>query len=407
LTRRQRGEGSVFQRSDGRWTASLDLGWRDGKRRRKVVYGKTQREVVKKLADVKKQVAIHGDIPTAGITLEAWLRKWLTEICPTKQRMRPKTLRDYRSWVEQYIIPPIGKVRVDKLTPAHVRAVRSYVIGERGLSSTTALHAHAALSVALNDAMREGIVGRNVAVLVERPPKEPNMQRALSAPEVIALLRHVASDRYGSRWLAGLLLGARQGELLGLEWDRLDLQRATVDLSWQLQQIPYRHGCRTPCGRKADRCPERTLATLPGFEYRRLDGNMCLQRPKTAGSVRLIPLPGPLVTALEMRRQQYLDERDGYKIDHGLVWPRPDGRPTAAKSDAAAWRQALVATGIPPVKQHAARHTTATLLLALGVPQEIIMSILGHTEAVTTRGYQHVDLTMQRAALTQLASKLE
>jgi integrase len=407
MVRRQRGEGSVYQRSDGQWVATLDLGWRDGIRRRKVLYGRTQKIAIKKLNDAKRDVATHGDIPTAGTTLEKWLRTWLEDICPTKQRMRPKTLRDYRSWVEQYIIPPIGKTRIDKLGPAHVRAVRAYVINDKGLSSTTAMHAHAALSVALNDAMREGIISRNVAELVERPPKEPGTQRSLSMPEVTKLLKHVEPDRYGSRWLAGLLLGARQGELLGLEWNRLDLQDGTVDLSWQLQRIPYTHGCNDPCGKKPYHCPAKKPDVLPGFEYRQLDGNLCLQRPKTDKSTRLIPLPPPLVTALEMHHKRYLLERVGYGTDHGLVWPRPDGRPTAAKSDGEAWKAHLKAVGIEPTKQHAARHTTATLLLAIGVPQEIIMSILGHSEAVTTRGYQHVDLTMQRAALAQLASKLE
>jgi integrase len=404
--RRQRGEGSVYQRKDGLWVGEIDLGWRDGKRRRKVVYDRTQRAAIKKLNDVKARIAKHGDIPTAGMRVDKWLETWLTEICPAKEKMRPNSLRNYRTNVNNYLIPTIGKERLDRLSPAHVRRVRTYIMDELGLSSTSAMHAHAVLSTALNDAKREGLVSVNVTDLVDPPKRAASDRRALSMPEVVALLEHVQNDRLGSRWLAALLLGARQGELLGLEWDRVDLQNGTADLSWQLQRIPYKHGC-TGCGRRgADRCPQRVLNTTAGFEYRQLVGNQCLTRPKTEGSTRLVPLPAPLVTALETRHRLYLGEKATYGADHGLVWPRTDGRPMDAEADSAAWRTHLAAVGLPAVKQHAARHTAATLLLSIGVPQEIIMSILGHSDAVTTRGYQHIDLTMQRQALGQLASAL-
>lgn len=405
--RRQRGEGAVYLRGDGIWTAQLDLGWRDGKRRRKTIYGKTQAAVIRKLNAAKRDLADHGDIPTAGMTVQRWMTKWLDEVVPGHKHMKPSTLKDYRNKVSRYIVPSIGRTRLDKLTPAHVRTVHRHVT-DQGLSTTTARQAHRVLSVALTDAMREGIVTRNVASLVTAPSKAPPGRNALSLPEAVALMRQVSTDRYGARWLAALLLGARQGELLGLEWDRCDLTAGTVDLSWQLQRVPYKHACAPPCGRRtADRCPARVLATLPGLEYRQLDGNICLQRPKTIGSVRLVPLPDPLVVALRTRREQYLEERHGYATDHGLVWPRLNGRPTDGHSDWEGWRSHLAAVGIPPMVQHSARHTTATLLLALGVPQEVIMSILGHSDAVTTRGYQHIDLSMQRAALAQLAGQLE
>jgi len=384
----------------------LDLGYRDGKRRRRAIYGPTQKAVLKKLNDAKRDVHTHGDIPTAGMTLEAWLTKWLDEVVPTHEHMKPTTLKDYRNKVRVYLVPAIGRTRLDKLQPTHVRQMHKFVT-DKGLSTTTARQAHRVLSVALNDAMREGVATRNVASLVTAPPKAPSGRRSLSIPEAVALMRHVAGDRYGSRWLAALLLGARQGELLGLEWNRVDLEKGTADLSWQLQRVPYKHGCQPPCGRRtADRCPQKELDTLAGLEYTQLDGNLCLQRPKSIGSIRLTPLPDPLVTALRTRWDQYLEERETYQVDHGLVWPREDGRPTDGRTDWAAWKTNLEAVGIPEMTQHEARHTTATLLLALGVPQEIIMSILGHSDAVTTRGYQHVDLSLQRAALAQLAGKI-
>ena len=103
-TRRQRGEGSVFKRADGRWVGRVDLGVVNGTRKRKTVYAKTQREAVAKLREARKKVDA-GDTNTAGTSLEKWLTYWLDEVCPGKPRMKPKTLRDYRSKVEQYLIP--------------------------------------------------------------------------------------------------------------------------------------------------------------------------------------------------------------------------------------------------------------------------------------------------------------
>lgn len=398
MARRQRGEGSVAKRSDGLWVARYDLGVVNGKRRRKVAYAKTQREAVKKLAELKQAVAA-GDRNTAGTTVEKWLTYWLAEVCPGKTRMKPKTLRTYRSYVENYLVPALGNKRLDRLAAADVRALHRYVLTEKGKTSTTAHHAHRILGTALNDAVRDGKLTRNVVSLVPAPPKNATTKDALTLNQFAALMRRLDGDRLQSRWAFALFTGARQGECLGLTWPHLDLDRGIADLAWQLQRIPYRHGCAGGCGRRADRCPLRELDVRPGFEYRHLDGNLCLQRPKTAGSTRVIPLPPPLVISLRERRELYETERRGYKRDHGLVWARTDGRPIDGRTDWAEWSAHLAALDIEHQALHVARHTASTLLLALGVPENVRMAILGHSEAATNRLYSHVDLTMQREAM--------
>lgn len=411
--RRQRGEGSVFKRaSDGKWVGRIDLGVIGGKRRRKTVYGRTQAEAVRKLREARKD-AEAGNVNTAGITVSTWLTYWLDEVCPGKPRMKPKTLRDYRSKVDQYIVPALGKKRLDRLTAADVRALHRYITdpkskGGRGLTATTAHHAHRVLGTALNDAMRDGKVTRNVVTLVPAPPMEASTKGALSLSEFAALMRHLDGDRMQSRWAFALFTGARQGECLGLTWPHLDLERGVADLAWQLQRIPYRHGCgekasagEWPCGRKrADRCTARELDVRKGFEYKRLDGNLCLQRPKTKGSTRMVPLPAPLVVALQERRAAYEAERRHYVKDHGLVWARLDGRPIDGRKDWEEWSEHLKALDIEHQALHIARHTASTILLALGVEESVRMAILGHSEAATNRLYSHVDLTVQREAMT-------
>lgn len=412
MTRRQRGEGSVsYDEQRGLWVGRLDLGRVsvNGKsvRKRRAVYAKTQKGCIAKLREVRK-AADAGVLTTRSMTVEKWLEHWVDDIAP--RRVKPKTLATYRTYVHRYLVPAVGRVRLDKLTTAHVRDVHAYVLSLRK-TSTTAGHAHRILGTALADAMRDDLVTRNVAAIESAPRNREAQRRPLTLDEVRRFAHVVDGDRLASRWVFGFLTGARQGEVLGLRWADVNLDAGVVNLATQLQRIPYRHGCgkRTtegwPCGRKrADRCPLAELDVPPGFWFERLDGNLCMQRPKTSGSTRVVPLPAPLIGVLRQRHALYLAERDTYGTDHGLVWCRPDGRPIDGSDDREAWGAYLRAAGIPATDQHSMRHTATTLLLMLGVEEHVRMSILGHSEEATNRLYSHVDLTLQRDAMERLGA---
>jgi integrase len=394
--RRQKGTGGLYQRADGMWTGSVDLGFgANGKRRRKVVYSKNQKTAARKLAEARKAVEQTGDIPTATQTVEAWCTYWLEKVAAP--RVRPRTLTTYRGHVGQYIVPAIGRVRLDKLGPQHVRQVHTY-LAEKGLSSTTAQHAHVTLVKCLTDAVREGLLPRNPAALVDAPRRAVSDRTALTAEQGIQLLLSVDSrnDPMTSRWAMALLTGQRQGECLGLEADRVFPDR--IDVSWQLQRLPYTHGCKTPCGRKrGGNCPDRRLVVPAGFEYR--DSNrpgLYLTRPKSKAGWRIIPLVDPLKTILE----RHLAGRTT-----GLVWT-DDGKPVDPKDDNQAWHAALEAAGLPSVPLHAARHTTATLLLEAGVDAHVVAQILGQSSVVVARGYQHVSLALATDAMKALGAAL-
>lgn len=412
MTRRQRGEGSIYQRQDGKWCAVLDLGYRNGRRRRKTMYGTTQREVLRKLDKAKRELHTHGDIPTAGMTVQQWMDKWLAEIAPTTGK--PTKMRGYREKTRNYIVPALGRVRLDKLAPQHIRDLHHYVIDTCGLSPTTAYNAHRVLSVSLNDAMREGVATRNVAAIIKAPQPEKDKGEVLSLPEVRAVAHRIHGTRLESRWLAALLLGARKGECLGVRWDYVDLDEGVLDLAWQLQHIDYRHGCGRatgqtyPCGhRYAGHCPDRELDMRKGYEHVWLENNLCLIRPKTDRSQRLLPIIEPLLTAMRERHADYLNDRNrpGYK-DYRLVWCQVDGRPMDHWSDGDAWAEILTDAGIGHKPLHAARHATATLLQAIGVDESTRMMILGHSSVATQRRYAHRDLTVQRQALEALGRHL-
>lgn len=386
--RRQRGEGSLFKRADGQWVGRVDLGWIDGKRRRPTVYGKTMAEAQEKLNQAKAKVA-SGNTQTRGTRVDQWLEVWLGEVVPGKKKMTPRTLAGYESHARNYLLPVLGRVRLDQLGARHVREVHRYVMTTKGLSATTAGHVHATLSACLNDAIREGLITSNPCELVDHPKgANSNMRRALTMDEVRRVfweLDHPAWRLTATRWLTAFLLGMRQGECLGLRWDRIDFDAGTITIDTQLQRIPYVKGTRE-------------LRTLPGYDYTVVRGNLCLVTTKTESSKRVLPLPDILADALLQH------DCNTATIDNlaGLVWTRPTGAPIEPTDDRQEWHGLLAAAGVPDTDQHSARHTTATLLLALGVGEDVRQAILGHSTAAARKIYSHVDIALAARAMGEL-----
>lgn len=321
-----------------------------------------------------------------------------------KPRVRPTVHRDYSLTLRKHVLPRLGKVTLSRLSVEQVRSLHQQV--QESTSLGNANKVVRVLKSSLSDAEREGKVARNVAKLV-RLPKSTNTRPPLSDEDAITVIKKGTGDPMYSRYLMGLLLGCRQGEVLGLTWDRVDLDAGTVRLDWQLQQLPYRHGCGTgqpwPCERKAaGHCKNKQLDVPPGYEFVQLHGSRCLVRPKTSAGVRVIPMPGILVDALRRRRRESI----GTPNPHGLVWSDAQGQPIDDRNDLAAWKDLQERLGLPGVDLHSIRHTTATLLLKLGVPDTVRMQIMGHSTAAVTRIYEHVDTAMARQALDLVADHL-
>ncbi|WP_141213998.1 tyrosine-type recombinase/integrase, partial [Mycobacterium marinum] len=297
-----------------------------------------------------------------------------------------------------------GAKRLDRLTPAHVRQMHDAID-----SSRAAQQAHVILQRALDDAVKEGLVSRNVAKLVDKPQHVTAGRQPLATEQAKMLLRCAIdnNDPWATRWAAALLLGARQGELLGLQWSRVDLERGIVDFSWQLQYVPQAHGCGQrhsdgtwPCGKvRVSYCPKAHYDLARGFEHQVLHRSLMLTRPKTAKGIRIVPLPAPLWAIL---RQHPRTEPN----PHNLVWHDSAGNPVSPRDDYDNWQNALKAAGLPPAPLHVARHTTATLLLQAGVPEDIRMSILGHAGALVARQYAHVDTSLARKSMDQAFKEL-
>ena len=391
--RRRKGEGGVYQRADGLWCVSLELPeGLDGKRRRKVICRKDKAKVIAELRAAKKELEKLGNLETSGTTLNEWAAHWMDRIAP--KDVKPRTLAGYKTVINGYVLPVLGRKTLGKITAQDVRRLHDTMAatpkdpklrdgqelaeGTVMLSSTYVLLAHNALSVMLSAAMREGKISANPCDMVSRPRKRNTDQKALTLQQSMDLLLYLRTREDLALWACYMLTGARRGEIIGLEWDRVD---TSLDLSWQLQRIT-------------------NIKDVPAdFEYRHVKSTLYLTRPKSSSGWRVIPLVEPLKSILEMHGQN--------RHEDGLVF-HEDGRPWDPDRVTKAWKQLMRDAGLPEdVVLHGARHTAVDLLYAAGVPEDLIQAIVGHSTRAMTRSYRtRVDADRARAGMEALSELL-
>ena len=389
------GEGSFYQRaSDGRWVGTIEAGWSSrGTRRRITVTDRDKQRAWDKFQARRKEVKLEGLTPEgvrAGASVESWMREWLEG---RRCTVRPKTSALEESMSRTWIVPVLGRRKLAGLGPQDMRALTT-AITSAGRSTTTAQTAQRILQQALRAAVVEGHQVPQRAIIAPAPRRAAPTRAAIPEADAIRLLDHAAGTPDAARWVAALLQGMRQGEVLGLTWECVDLEAGTVDVSWQLQALRY-----------LDRA-SGTFVMPDGYEARRVWGALHLVRPKTRSGYRVIPL-------VPWMRAALADLAAAPRSPTGLVWydlARPE-RPRTSEADRAAWRRLQAEAGVAradgrPYVLHEARHTTATLLLGAGVDPEVIKAIMGHSDIVTTHGYQHVSTDMSRAALERVAERL-
>jgi integrase len=377
---RGKGEGSIFKDGRGLWTATIELpASPSGDRRRKTIRRKSKLALMAELKSWRARFDKEGDLPTRSTTLEAWMSEWFETVA--QHNVRPKTAMAYKSIIKHHIIPSIGSKSLDKLTAADVRAMTNGIV-EKGLSGNTALQAHRILAVALKQAVIDGRAARNATENAKAPRRPRKELQALTVEEGIRVLHAAASDPLGSLWAAVLLTGARQGELLGLELDRVS---DYIDVSWQMQRLTWQHGCNSECGwKRGHDCPKRRLVTPVDWEHRPLKGGLWLSRPKSHSGWRIIPLVEPLASILRRHLAATADQPN----PHGLVWHHADGSPIDPKHQSKAWHALLKSAGVPDVRLHDGRHTTVDMLYEAGVPEDVIAEIVGHSTRAQTRSYK-------------------
>jgi integrase len=424
-SRRGNGESTCYLGSDGRWHGRVSVGRKaDGSPDRRHVSGRDQDTVLGKIEKLEAlrdagKVVLPSRVPTVA----RWMRTWLDTIAPrTAQHSTVEEI--YRPKVEHWIIPGLGRHRLDQLHPDHLDEFYT-ACARAGLSTKSVLLLHQIISRALKTALRREHVQRNVATLIDTPAHRDTEFEPLSQTEARALLEVAGAQRNSARWSVALALGLRQNEALGMRWKHVDLQAATVRV-FQIKRSHYRHGCpdpagcgtgrhrrpcEKPCTRHRTRCPKpcaRGCSLHAQFCPQRTGGEWVFKQPK-GGRARTIVIPQPLV--LLLTRAHALQERE--KAAAGDAWaewdlcfPNALGKPQEARDDWTNWKQLCTQAGVRPVRLHDARHTAATLLLEQGVDIRVVQEILGHSALAVTKKYTHVTDRLARDAADRMARAL-
>jgi integrase len=261
----------------------------------------------------------------------------------------------YRQLIRDHLAPALGHVTLARLRPEQVQGLHVAML-ESGRSPKTISNAHGVLHAALQQAVRWRLIQTNVAGLV-RPPRRPRPEMHVLSPEQVRQLldgADEARDPHAVLWALALGTGLRQGELLGLAWPDLDLERGLLHV-------------------------RRSLTHLPAGDV--------LGEPKSASSRRSVRLGPGLVERLASHRRSGAEAalREGRSYDlNGSVFRRTDGRPLSASIVLKAWHRALERAGLPMVRFHDARHSVATTLLARGLSARLVADVLGHANVSTT-----------------------
>lgn len=371
--RRGAGEGSIYQRADGRWAAVVDLGWQGGKRRRKFIYGKARREVADKLRDALRAQAQGALLVDERVVVSQFLDEWLKAVRPS---VRPSTWLRYEQFSRIHVVPGVGHIKLQALTPQHLHRLHGEMLAG-GTAAGTVLLVHRFTHRALEQAMRWGVVTKNVAKHVDPPRVHRAERRVLTPVEAVRFLDAVTADRHEALYVLALTTGMRQGELLALHWADLDLERGVVQV-------------RKSLGLNDDQ--------------RRVIG-----KTKTDGSQRGILLTERALEALAKHRDRQGAEAAtprhwGMWEESDLVFANAVGRTLSPHNLLQrSFHPTLERAGLPRIRFHDLRHTTATLLLSEGVHPKIVSEMLGHTQiAITLDLYSHVTTTMQEPARNAL-----
>ena len=225
--KRGRNEGTIFQRKDGRWCATVDLGWEGGRRKRKCFYEATRKKVAnvlnKALRDNSEGLRIAVERQTVG----QFLTRWLAE--SVKPSVRPLTYEQYAQHVRLYIEPAIGKVRLSKLAPQQVLSLINGKLKD-GLSPRTIQITLFVLRRALAQAVKWDLMARNVAELVDGPRVERKEVRPPTGEQVQAFLSALKGERLEALFIVGFALGLRRGEVLGLRWEDVDFENRAISV---------------------------------------------------------------------------------------------------------------------------------------------------------------------------------
>lgn len=316
------------------------------------------------------------DVNVTDVTVGEYLDAWLAG----KHALKPKTLALYTDVTNNYLVPQIGGIRLLQLRAQHLdRMYAAISHGRRGrpLSPSTIRRIHAVLRSALNTAVKRRLLPYSPAEHIELAPENPKRPRPWTPDQCRAFLAATADDRLAGLYELMLVTGIRRGEAIGLRWEDVDLDGGALLVVQQITEVR---------------------------------GRSVVGTPKTKRGTRLVPIDDGTVALLRRHREAQEADRLAWGPAwhaNGLVFTKENGLPLRPEYATRHFQALAARAGLPAIRLHDLRHTSASLALAAGVDLKVVSDRLGHSQiAVTADLYTHVNRGLGRQAAEQLATAL-
>lgn len=359
-----------------------------GKLKRVFFYGKTRQEVAEKLAKALNDIRQGTFADPGKLTVGEWLDIWLWDY--KRNSIRPTTWDSYEIMVRCHLKPNIGHIKLKDLRPEHLQHLYNQYnekVKEGKISSTTVRYIHAVIHGALEQALKNNLVVRNVSEATTLPQERKKEIHTLTMEQITQLFSAIENDRLFPAIMLELTTGLRRGELLGLRWQDVDLNTGVLTVRRNLVRI------------KNHESKEGEKKT-----------KLVFQEPKTEASRRTIPIAQQALEELKRHKARQEQEKllaGPLYQDNDLVFCTEKGLPIDPRNFTRHFDILLKRAGIPHIRFHDTRHTFATLMLELGEHPKVVQQMLGHSKiAVTLDTYTHVPLDLEKRAAEKLNQAL-
>jgi len=361
--------GNLRQRAKGAWTLTIEIDPDPTTGRRRQTYETfhgNKKDAEKRLNDLLCQLDSGLPLDKGKLSVGEYLDSWLRDVVAI--RNRPRTQISYQVIVRYHINPAIGSIPLVKLQPADVEHMEATVRSSKSASTTH--HVHVVLSKALKDAMRKGLVSRNVCLLVEPPKVGAYEVRPPDSGAIHAILQETGKTPYTTAYRFMAYTGLRRGEAIALRWRNVDLDNGVVSIVETAQRIKGQ--------------------------------GIVFQPTKSAAGRRGIAIGAATVALLrEYRGRQLLRqvELEGAYEDNDLVFSGSLGRPLDPSVLTRNFEKLAKQAGYPGMRLHDLRHGHAAGLIRAGIHPRVVQERLGHASAAfTMQVYGHVAAGLQKDA---------
>jgi integrase len=362
--------GHITQRSKSTYSIKISLGKDPATGRYKsqwfTVKG-SKKDAEKRLSELLHQIDTGNYMQPGKTTVADYLQRWLTDYA--EPNLSPRSYERYTGIVRQYLIPDFGSIQLSQLKPEHLQKHYSTRL-KGGLSARTIRYHHALIHIALQTAVKWGLVSRNVADSVEPPKFKRSQMQTWNEDEVNCFLEAAKGTQYYALFYTALFTGMRRSELLALRWQDIDFIYGQIYVNRSLHHLK--------------------------------DGSYVFTTPKSERSRRTIALPPSAFLVLsEYRKAKDTDALllDKPLTDTDLVFSTIEGKPLRPNTVTRAWSTLAARAGVKVIRLHDARHTHASLMLKQGIHPKVVQERLGHASIqMTLDTYSHVAPGIQEAA---------